>query len=843
MALYNVLDLRDSVDGNRIKQGDLSNMRYILTDANNDDLKMDGMPAVVYLYTTDSVQYQFKTKVKRITDTLDKSKYNYAVDIVINQVIPADEYMLEIHVNEEYIFPSDHSAIIEVTESVLGKSLSIADNEAVYDAIIQYGLANGKFKLTADSSVVLNNGKSVTVKREEITDSNGRHGVRLDFYEYTDSKLGDIINTAYIYDGIDGKTPTLLQEPVVDELGKQTGVILTTLDGDGNVTSKQTIRNGSDIKTDVMSNYLNSKDLFNKPPVDVLYDDFASDINDDNYNGIVRPKKTSDGKTIHVEPNKWFFYSIKTDNFTQDSISLMVKVLKKSAASKVEFRVLDKDQTYAPLIPLDLENVETNVYSKIDYPITKGQIVEFRFDNRGNDDEMIIYNPVMFEGGNNTRSDSDIVNLNYKIDKLKQTISKVSTIADTAEQKAINAKKISGLSVFTPKDFTVKNHLLVDKILTDGKGNFHANYDITENKLKGGTTYFVNANSGNDSNDGLSKGQPFLTISAAYSKMKDNDTLIIAEGNYFRSLPSYINKSINLIGETNNVNIIMADKPNWTKESGYNNVYSFNRSSTDSVINLSYGFTLKKVNSIPEVEAQKGAWYTNGTKVYINTFDNVENYVPLIAAYNFRSNSLSSDIYLENLNFFGGKSCVHLELSASNNAYFNKCSFNNAGYYNGLTIIGGNNVVSNNCTAAYNGLDGFNYHISSAGVKPFVIEIDCKAFMNGTDKGTAGFKSNNGSTIHDGLKCIRVNGIYARNDGGNIADVGEGTETWNLGCSAFESYQGKDFQISSGAKFWLDSCVGYGSENSINVGSADCTAYTRNGEYQNILMAGTHIKY
>ena len=43
--LTNVLNLNDSQDGNRIKQGDLSIMRYILTDTNKDDLNLDGLPA------------------------------------------------------------------------------------------------------------------------------------------------------------------------------------------------------------------------------------------------------------------------------------------------------------------------------------------------------------------------------------------------------------------------------------------------------------------------------------------------------------------------------------------------------------------------------------------------------------------------------------------------------------------------------------------------------------------------------------------------------------------------------------------------------------------------------
>ena len=47
--LTNVLNLNDSNDGNRIKQGDLSIMRYILTDSNDDDLEIKDKPAKAYL--------------------------------------------------------------------------------------------------------------------------------------------------------------------------------------------------------------------------------------------------------------------------------------------------------------------------------------------------------------------------------------------------------------------------------------------------------------------------------------------------------------------------------------------------------------------------------------------------------------------------------------------------------------------------------------------------------------------------------------------------------------------------------------------------------------------------
>ena len=158
-------------------------------------------------------------------------------------------------------------------------------------------------------------------------------------------------------------------------------------------------------------------------------------------------------------------------------------------------------------------------------------------------------------------------------------------------------------------------------------------------------------------------------------------------------------------------------------------------------------------------------------------------------------------------------------------------------------VTGGNEVVINNSIAKNNSYDGFNYHIGQDGSKPTIVEVDCKAFENGADKGKAGFKSNNGSTIHDGLKAIRVNGVYARNDGGNVADVNEGTESWNLGCRAFESYQGKDFQTASGSNMWLDQCIAYGSENSINSSDSNSKVYTRLGSYQNKLILGEEISY
>lgn len=403
--------------------------------------------------------------------------------------------------------------------------------------------------------------------------------------------------------------------------------------------------------------------------------------------------------------------------------------------------------------------------------------------------------------------------------------------------------------VETPENFIDKNHPLKNSLYTNGRGLFSTTYDISENKLKGGTNWYIDAINGSDENDGLTKDTAMQSFDKLMAKVNDNDTVYIAKGNYLRKkgmvIPRPLEKSVNLIGENNEVNLIMSDKPIWKKTSEKNNVYELVRTNTDTVFDLNNKNSLEKVNDLDEVDKLLNSWYTDGTKVYINVGDSdISNVFPLITSYNFQASDLNSDIYFENLNFIGGKHCVELNLNTDNNAYFKNCTFrNSSNTFNGLTVNGGNNIVLNNCLAINNSYDGFNYHIGKDGSKPTIVEIDCVGYANGRDKGKNGVQSNNGSTIHEGLKAIRLNGTYAKNDGGNVADVNQGTQSWNLGCAAFESYQGKDFQTSSGATMFLDNCIAYGSENSINVVDDTATTYIRMGEYQNKLITGKEVKY
>ena len=144
--LINVLNLNDSQDGNRIKQGDLSHMRYILSDTNNDDLKLDGLPAKVFLTDSTGVKYIYDTTVRQYDNA-------YVCDVVINQIIPANIYTLEIWVDNKYVFPSDKKTKIEVTESVIGRQLINTQNHDLWQEMIEYGVKNGLIKNQTETEV------------------------------------------------------------------------------------------------------------------------------------------------------------------------------------------------------------------------------------------------------------------------------------------------------------------------------------------------------------------------------------------------------------------------------------------------------------------------------------------------------------------------------------------------------------------------------------------------------------------------------------------------------------------------------------------------------------------
>ncbi|SUM57064.1 Uncharacterised protein [Staphylococcus microti] len=120
----NVLNLTNLGDGNRIKQGDKSKIKFQLSDGNSENLNLEGS-ATIYLKKRDYV-YKYETEVNSNT-----------VDLRITDVIPAGTYTVEVVANG-YVFPSDNAVKIDVTPSVLGNSIEMAKSTNVFnDAVIE----------------------------------------------------------------------------------------------------------------------------------------------------------------------------------------------------------------------------------------------------------------------------------------------------------------------------------------------------------------------------------------------------------------------------------------------------------------------------------------------------------------------------------------------------------------------------------------------------------------------------------------------------------------------------------------------------------------------------------
>lgn len=604
--------------------------------------------------------------------------------------------------------------------------------------------------------------------------------------------------------------------------------------------------------SNIVNNFVEAKDLFNKPPKGVSYDSFAESINDPYYKGITASNETSQGKSIVVKQGDYFFYSVKTDDFKESAFSFFAQIPQKVEGAKINYRLLDEETPKPYLKSIEIFNDKYNVYGVLNQSLTIGQTLELRFDNRNGSGDLVINNPVLFEGGKVQHINPEIGGLEYDINNLKETVQTLSdSISEDSTSDSSSGLYVKGFDapVYTPQDFSIKEYPLKGLIYTDGHGKFLAKYNVSQNKLDSSKTYYVDYANGSDNNSGLAKGTALKSFSKAFEYINTNDTIVACEGYHFRSgggvIPKNFNKSLNIIGENDNVHLIMGDEPVWTKTEGASSVYQTSRSAVDKTVNLKNNKALTKVSSIEEVDGLVDSWCTLDGIVYVNTGGEPDiNTAPLLGANHIQSSPLESDIYLENLKVYGGRNGIELNLNADNNAYLkNVKTYHSQENYNGIATTGGNHIILQECEGSFNSYDGLNYHAGSDGSIPLVIEIDCKGIENGSDKGQDGVKSNNGSTTHDGISVIRINGVYARNDGGNVADVNEGTQSWNLGTVAYESYQGKDFQTSSGSDMWLDNCVAYGSENSINSSDTNSTVYTRFGKYQNKLILGEEIQY
>jgi hypothetical protein len=397
-----------------------------------------------------------------------------------------------------------------------------------------------------------------------------------------------------------------------------------------------------------------------------------------------------------------------------------------------------------------------------------------------------------------------------------------------AEQNAKKTDERPGV-IPPPAKFPWKNPPIMVK--KDIFGRYNVVFDIEKFVPVTGKTYYVDINTGDDAKDGLTPATAFKNLSTTLVKA-DVKVIYIAPGVYDKSAGWGIS-------ETNFTTTSLVIKPmykgdiivgahdarlTWAAE-GTPNVFKATRNSVTNVYDSSildeYGDhkELTKKASVSEVSTSPGSWFADATSVYVRLADDRIPDNKTVWVYMASSNGFvrgNKTMYFEGIKFYGGNEPFEVSSKSASdnlNVYFKDCQFKygiNNGFSNGLTVKGARNVYLQSCIASRNQRDGFNYHMYN-NINPNVIEVDCIGYNNGVGNAE---DNNNGSTMHELGNIIRVNGIYFRNKGPNVVDVG-GSQSWNIGCTAYKSLSAStssevNFQNQDG-KTWLDGCVAYDS--------------------------------
>ncbi|PEQ33363.1 hypothetical protein CN467_21880 [Bacillus cereus] len=405
------------------------------------------------------------------------------------------------------------------------------------------------------------------------------------------------------------------------------------------------------------------------------------------------------------------------------------------------------------------------------------------------------------------------------------------TAKEAKEASVQNAKKTDERPgvITPPAKFTWKNPPIMVK--KDIFGRYNVVFDIEKFVPVTGKTYYVDINTGDDAKDGLTPATAFKNLSTTLVKA-DVKVIYIAPGVYDKS-------SGWGISETNFTTTSLVIKPmykgdiivgahdarlTWAAE-GTPNVFKATRNSVTNVYDSSildeYGDhkELTKKASVSEVSTSPGSWFADATSVYVRLADDRIPDNKTVWVYMASSNGFvrgNKTMYFEGIKFYGGNEPFEVSSKSASdnlNVYFKDCQFKygiNNGFSNGLTVKGARNVYLQSCIASRNQRDGFNYHMYN-NINPNIIEVDCIGYNNGVGNAE---DNNNGSTMHELGNIIRVNGIYFRNKGPNVVDVG-GSQSWNIGCTAYKSLSAStssevNFQNQDG-KTWLDGCVAYDS--------------------------------
>lgn len=470
--------------------------------------------------------------------------------------------------------------------------------------------------------------------------------------------------------------------------------------------------------------------------------------------------------------------------------------------------------------------------------------------------------------------------------KYPETYISQGTIPSNAYRKSFTRNFVHFPLVPMPElpNFGIINNKI--DVVTDGY-TYKYQFDIEKYKNTGGTTYYVAPGAPGHADRGLSEDSPVslqaLLTRTGTAALADGDTIVLADGIYRDIVAQFpqdhyaCQNSLNFIAKNPGKVTIANIGAKLTYQDDGDGIYSANRSSVVKVVQLldADNFVTTELQHVETVADcnQAGTWTVtdseNNAVLHLHLFGGIEpthencfvllNYhMPVFRSVNNADKEIN--LYLDGINFIGGTNGtlqvrVRDGSTYATNVYARSCKFLHtysadiisSGHPSGNAVqIYNANAFFVNCYAGFATQDGFNYHISRSNPPAFTpsfIEVNCIGANNGVD-GVAQSSnppqpSQNGSTSHDGVKGLRIGGVYYNNFGPNVADVNDNTVTVNIQCTAFDSANNgpsstdtanADFSAQMpGSTMYCYSCRAFGSRSPY-IAATGATIITHNCE-------------
>lgn len=352
------------------------------------------------------------------------------------------------------------------------------------------------------------------------------------------------------------------------------------------------------------------------------------------------------------------------------------------------------------------------------------------------------------------------------------------------------------------------------------------NFDPQQWMIPATATMWVSLSRGSDTTGDGSFSKPYKSIWKAISVMSAATTIYVEAGIYDRNYcwkaqaPQHPCNVIAVGGEV--VSSLRWEGGSWTLSA--TGTYQATRSITSVVIDEadvdSDGLParLRKVSSQAICEATPRSWYSDGTTLWVHTFNDRApdaSVLVMLDQANGYSNTAVS-VFCRGIVFEGGISGFangSTNPTASTRYVFDRCTFRYAKQTGG-SFVGAGLVINHRCASYGNLFDGFGYTIGVNTISPRALEIDCIAYGNGDPSDLT--DNDNASTSHNDCRVVRVNTIGKRTYGPIFADI-DAAMSWNVGCGSRDSLatnvaiQAAGFQAVGTAKQWMDSCVHRGT--------------------------------